>query len=617
MVDTMTRAAAVAATGEGPVPMAFLEVPNASGEVDRHRLEEDEPTTIGRHPKCQVVLEDDRASRKHCVIWRKNGRYHVRDLDSRNGTKVNERRVREVELRDRDVIRVGKVRIRFLDPNSPPAKHEPNRNGDARRGGRSRRRGAEQEGASSDAALDPVVALAPPDEAAMRVDLEKAARSPRRSSPDERPYDERLREMIDALPGRDFPAGAISLIDSRGNTVHQGALGEGEDKEDVGEGIRALRLLLLAAFRARATDLHLEPRHDRALARLRVDGTMVTATEMDVSVLRKIVGLVKILCQIDTTRQNKVQDGHFTVAVPKRHVDYRVSFTPSMHGQKLVIRILDTANAPTHVSDLGLVGWMEEKLRSIGTKDSGMVLAAGPTGSGKTTSLYTCLREINVEERNVITIEDPVEYSLEGCTQIPVDSKQGNTFGEMLRSVLRQDPDVIYVGEIRDIETARTAMQASMTGHLVFSTVHAKDSTGAIFRLLDLGVEPYLVANAISFILAQRLVRLLCPNCRKPARPTPAQTMKMGRAVDGVSKIFTPVGCRRCLKTGFVGRRAIFEMLEFNPDLRDVVLNQPTIQAIREVAKRGLFHTLQESGYQLVAQGVTSVDEVDRVAGTN
>jgi general secretion pathway protein E len=259
---------------------------------------------------------------------------------------------------------------------------------------------------------------------------------------------------------------------------------------------------------------------------------------------------------------------------------------------------------------------MYEKLRAIATKDAGMLLACGPTGSGKTTTLYSCLREIDVETRNAITIEDPVEYYLEGCTQIPIDHKTGNTFATILRSVLRQDPDVIFVGEIRDIETANVAMQASMTGHLVYSTVHAKDSIGAIFRLLDLGVESYLVANAINMIQAQRLVRVLCETCKKPVKPTPAQNMKMGKALGGIAKIYQPTGCKMCLETGFHGRRAIFELLEFTDALRDVVLKKPAIQEIREVLNQGLFTSLQQYGYHLVGQGLTSFEEVERVASS-
>jgi general secretion pathway protein E len=429
-------------------------------------------------------------------------------------------------------------------------------------------------------------------------------------------YERRLREIIDSATERPFTENDIALVDNRGQTVHQASasgLSSGADDE-VGESIRAFRLLLLACFRARATDLHLEPRTENAMIRLRVDGFMISAVELSSQIFKRIIGMVKILCQIDTSQRNQVQDGHFSVLVKGKRVDYRVSLTPAVHGQKMVVRVLDSSNAPSRLHELGLLPWMYDKLRTIAVKDAGMLLACGPTGSGKTTTLYSCLREIDVESRNAITIEDPVEYYLEGCTQIPIDHKVGNTFATILRSVLRQDPDVIFVGEIRDIETATVAMQAAMTGHLVYTTVHAKDSIGAIFRLLDLGIEAYLVANALNLVLSQRLVRMLCESCKKPVRPTPAQNMKMGKAIEGVSRIYTPVGCKMCLGTGHHGRRAIFELLEFSDGLRDVVLKTPTIQAIRDVLHTGLFTSLAQYGYGLVAQGVTSVEEVERVA---
>ena len=327
--------------------------------------------------------------------------------------------------------------------------------------------------------------------------------------------------------------------------------------------------------------------------------------------------MVKVLCHFDQSMKNEVLDGHFTVNVKSRRVDYRVSLTPAVHGQKMVVRVLDPATAPGRLHEMGLLPWMYEKVRVVCNRDAGLILVCGPTGSGKTTSLYSCLREINLVERNAITIEDPVEYQIDGATQIPIDGKQGHTFGGLLRSVLRQDPDVILVGEIRDLETATVAMQAAMTGHLVFSTVHARDTIGTIFRLMDLGVERYQVANALNLVIAQRLVRVLCGTCRKAVVPTPAQQMRMGKSVHGVAQIYAPQGCAYCLDTGFYGRRAIFEMVEFNDNLRDVILKKPTIAQIRESLSGSLFTTLQSYGFQLVANGMTSFDEIERVSGTD
>jgi len=586
-------------------PVAHLEIRTKTG-VRKLRLG-GRVTTIGRNPESHLVLKDSRSSRDHCVIEPVDDGYQLRDLGSRNGTRINNKRV-AVELLDhQDVIRIGRTVMKFVDEQQTRPPKPKRKSPDFRAMAYDDRVGAEGglNGAGGGQEVDSATAL----------DL-KSALSEEESS--DVPYEQRLREIITAAVSKPFEVNQISLIDTRGQTVHQAmSLEEGEEELDLGEGIRAFRLLLLACFCARATDLHIEPKQDYSFARMRVDGYMVNACDMNRAVFQRVFGLVKILCQIDTSRKNVVQEGHFSVAIPGRRVDYRVSFTPSMHGQKLVIRVLDTANAPTRLHELGLVGWMYDKLRAITTRDAGMLISCGPTGSGKTTTLYSCLREIDVESRNVITIEDPVEYSLEGCTQIPVDTKQGNSFGQMLRSVLRQDPDVIYVGEIRDQETAKTAMQAATTGHLVFTTVHAKDSIGAIFRLLDLDVEPYLVANSINLILAQRLVRLLCESCRKRIRPTPSQVMKMGKYVEGVTEINAPTGCKRCLKTGFIGRCAIFELLEMTDELRDVVLHKPAIQEIRAIIKRGLFNSLGQSGYNLVVKGRTSVDEIERVAGND
>ncbi len=568
--------------------MAFLEVKSPHGNK-RVELESD-PVTIGRLPDNVLQIPDEGLSRNHAVIEAYGDGYRVRDLGSRNGTKLNGGRVAEARLKHGDTVKLGSVEIRFIDPREldAPKRQTPDFSAIA---DMQRRKAYDQK--------------------TIDVDLSEVVASSVQTG-----YEKRLREIIDASNDKSFSEHDIALVDSRGVTIHASTAAgvEAGKDEDAAESIRTFRLLLLACFRSRATDLHLEPRVDRAVVRLRVDGFMVTAVELSPQIAKRVLGVIKILCQIDTTQKVIVQDGHFSVMIKGRRVDYRVSLTPSLNGQKLVIRVLDSANAPSRLHELGLVPWMYERLRLIATKDAGMLLACGPTGSGKTTTLYSCLREIDVEQRNAITIEDPVEYHLEGCTQIPIDHKQGNTFATILRSVLRQDPDVIFVGEIRDIETANVAMQAAMTGHLVYSTVHAKDSIGAIFRLLDLGVESYLVGNAINLIIAQRLVRLLCDNCKKAVTPTPGQTMRMGRAVEGISRIYVPQACTICLGTGFIGRRALFELLEFNDGLRDVVLKKPTISDIRAVLAQGLFMSLQAYGWQLVAQGLTNVEEIERVA---
>ena len=575
-----------------------------------------EPVVIGRLAGCELVIDQDGISRRHCTVEFVGSFWRVRDLGSRNGTRVNGAKVTECALRNGDTLQVGRAEVRFVDPVEAVARPGP-------------RGGAKED------LLDPIpVGRDPSAEQpqAPRVALPGLDRTQRagKAQPSNtididlnsvvaggsfQNAEARLQSICDDSPVKPFEAKDISIVDMRGQVLHQSASMGGERGDDARESVRLFRLLLLTALRTRASDVHVEPRVEGGAIRLRVDGLMVLAAEMSSDLLRRMLGMIKVLCQIDTSQRAQVQDGHFSATMKGRRVDFRVSLTPVMHGQKLVIRVLDTSNAPTRLHELGVLPWMYEKLRTVAARDSGMVLACGPTGSGKTTTLYACLREIDVNTRNAITIEDPVEYQLEGCTQIPVDHKQGNGFAAILRSVLRQEPDVIFVGEIRDIETAQVAMQAAMTGHLVYSTVHSKDTIGAIFRLLDLGVESYLVANALNLIVAQRLCRSLCDRCRRLVRPTSAQTLRMGKVGEGLGAIHVPSGCPACLQTGYFGRRALLELLEFSEPLRDVVLKRPTIGDIRSVLNQGHFVTLQQFGFQLVAQGATSLEEIDRVAG--
>lgn len=521
----------------------------------------DRTVQIGRHPSNDIVLEDDLASRYHCVIEpAADGSFRVRDLGSRNGTNVNDEPVSEKGLASGDVIRVGGHEFRFRVVERPTA-GERTKTGDPVSAPNLRRAGVE--------------------------------------------WVRAIVETIDHLPeDRTLDLQRVGLIDARGqtSTVLAGKA----------PGAVAAKLSLLLAARARATDIHIEPKEDGANLRLRVDGQMLTVTEFPKDVAGLMLGLFRTACQLRDTARDAIMDGHFSARFGDHRVDYRASFTPAVQGQKLVLRVLDLHNAPGSLHELGFSPYMLEKVTRVCNASAGMVLVCGPTGSGKTTTLYNCMRAINRENRNVITIEDPVEYALDGVTQIPVDDQQGKDFNALLRSVLRQDPDVILVGEIRDEETARTAMRAAMTGHLVFSTVHAKDSISAIFRLLDLGVEPFLVANSMNLVIAQRLVRSLCDACKQALRLPPGVATKMGRYAQGVTKTYGPVGCERCLKTGYLGRQAVYEMLDFNDELRDVVLNKPTIQAMKQAIAGDVFTSLVESGWQLAVKGQTSLAEVDR-----
>jgi len=509
--------------------------------------------SIGRHPANSIPIADEKASRKHCLIEADpNGGFRVRDLGSRNGTRLNGIGIDRSPIAPGDIIQVGDTE--FVIEESIAAA-QASSNGDG-------------------------------------------------STP---PWVEDMEKVCKALEPTDLHFPPIRLLSADGQPSSA--------VESDAHGPRAVRLALQIASKARATDLHIEPRTEAVQIRMRVDGQMVWIGDIPKPVGDRFIGLVKNVCQLQTSAADAVLDGHFSARFDDRRVEYRASFTPTMQGPKLVIRVLDSRDIPTSVTELGLAPYMEERIRRVCTLSQGMLLVCGPTGSGKTTTLYNCLRAVDREKKNVITIEDPVEYHLEGCTQIPINEQRGNTFHSLLRSCLRQDPDVILLGEVRDDETARTAMQAAMTGHLVFSTVHAKDTISAVFRLLDLKVEPYLVANALDLILAQRLVRTLCNRCQRDVPVTPGQATRIGKYLGGKSKVYAPVGCKACLRTGYRGRQALFELLEFNDDLRDVILTDQSIQGMRKIIDQGLFTTLLQSGWKLAAEGHTSLEEVDAVCG--
>lgn len=559
----------------------------------------DRSVSIGRGSNNVVEIAEDRASRQHCVIEKTGEGYVVRDLDSKNGTRVNGNKVSVKVLRPGDEVQIGATRIVFRDPDAKPV-------------------------ARKKTAPAPTVPAHNPLAGAENFELpdfedEPAASlfDPGKKADSRTDVGSDIVHLLKVGSERSIRDSQIRMLNARGQVVHEAAgLALKDEESDAGQAIQIFRRLLAVAFEARASDLHFEPKAHGGTIRIRVDGTMVDAMQMEGNSFPRLMNLVKVLADIDIAQKSVVQEGHFRTILPTRTVDFRVSFTPAVHGQKLVIRILDAAAAPQHMEQLQLPDWMLRDIRITAKQTAGMILACGPTGSGKTTTLYAILRDMDRTQRNVITIEDPVEYQIDGVTHIPANIQQGNSFNTLLRSVLRQDPDVILLGEIRDRETAQTAMQAAMTGHLVLSTVHAKDTMGTIFRLLDLGVEPYLLGASLNLILAQRLVRLLCPNCKQPRRPQPTQIGHMGRAGQDLKHVYYPVGCPKCLNVGYLGRRGLFELLTVNNALRDAILNSPTITTIRDALKRTLFISLPELGWQYVAEGVTSPDEVERIVGT-
>jgi general secretion pathway protein E/type IV pilus assembly protein PilB len=376
--------------------------------------------------------------------------------------------------------------------------------------------------------------------------------------------------------------------------------------------IRFVNQVLRDAIELRASDIHLEPFEDEFRIRYRIDGVL-----QDVPVpaqLKRfqpaIVSRVKILSHLNIAEKRLPQDGRIKIRIEDAEVDIRVSVIPMLHGEAVVMRLLRQNATLRGMGQLGLGERELECFRHVLELPHGIILVTGPTGSGKTSTLYTALNEINDADRKIITIEDPVEYQLKGVNQIQVSEKAGLTFARGLRSILRHDPDVILIGEIRDQETAQIAVQASLTGHLVFSTLHTNDAPGALTRLVDMGVEPYLVASSLEAVLAQRLVRVLCERCKQPDNSPAAQAFKAQVGIPANTTIFRSVGCLECRHTGFYGRHAIFEWMDSDNEIRQLILKNASSDVIREAARKAGMRTLADDGWRLVRMGITTAEEV-------
>ena len=382
--------------------------------------------------------------------------------------------------------------------------------------------------------------------------------------------------------------------------------------EDEASIIRFVNQVLKDAIELRASDIHLEPFEDEFRIRYRIDGEL---QEVPVPPQLKqfqpaIVSRVKILSHLNIAEKRLPQDGRIKVRIEDAEVDIRVSVIPMLHGEAVVMRLLRQNSKLRGLKDIGMNTRELEHFRHVLGLPHGIILVTGPTGSGKTSTLYTALNEINDAVRKIITVEDPVEYQLKGVNQIQVNEKSGLTFARGLRSILRHDPDVILIGEIRDAETAQIAVQASLTGHLVFSTLHTNDAPGALTRLVDMGVEPYLVASSLEAVLAQRLVRVLCPHCKQIDNSATALQLKAKLGIPPENQIYKSVGCRECRNTGFFGRHAIFEWMDTDEEIRQLILKSASTDQVRNAARRGGMRTLAEDGWRLVAAGVTTVQEV-------
>jgi general secretion pathway protein E/type IV pilus assembly protein PilB len=376
--------------------------------------------------------------------------------------------------------------------------------------------------------------------------------------------------------------------------------------------IRFVNQVLRDAIELRSSDIHLEPFEDEFRIRYRIDGVL-----QDVPVpaqLKRfqpaIVSRIKILSHLNIAEKRLPQDGRIKIRIDDAEVDIRVSVIPMLHGEAVVLRLLRQNATLRGMRELGMDRREIECFQRVLQLPHGIILVTGPTGSGKTSTLYTALSEINDSVRKIITIEDPVEYQLKGVNQIQVSEKAGLTFARGLRSILRHDPDVVLIGEIRDQETAQIAVQASLTGHLVFSTLHTNDAPGALTRLVDMGVEPYLVASSLEAVLAQRLVRVLCRDCRQEDRSATAQAFKVQVGIPANAVIYRSVGCRECRQTGFFGRHAIFEWMDTDEEIRQLILKNASSDQIRDAARRAGMRTLAEDGWRLVRLGITTVEEV-------
>ena len=403
----------------------------------------------------------------------------------------------------------------------------------------------------------------------------------------------------------------IVLLRKDGTTLEK--IAEGRGSMRTSEAVLSVKELVESAVLSRATDIHLEPKEDELQARFRIDGILHNVPSYDRELALPMISSVKVLSDMDIAEKRKPQDGTYMGRLGGRTLDFRVSTTPSVHGETMVIRILDRGVGLMSLEKLGFSVTDLPAVKRIMNYPHGMMVVAGPTGSGKSTTLYAVLSELDAFQKNIVTIEDPIEYRLDNVTQTQVNPKTGVTFASQLRSALRQDPDVILVGEIRDAETARVALQAAMTGHFVFTTLHANDSITSMFRLLDLGVEPYLIASSLSVVLAQRLLRVLCEECKAAYVPDPQFLAKLGVRTDREIELWKAVGCDRCQGTGYFGRIGVFELLELNDVMRDLVRTNPSVQLMGSEARKMGMRKLQEDGLAKVFKGVTSVKELVRV----
>ena len=406
-------------------------------------------------------------------------------------------------------------------------------------------------------------------------------------------------------------------------SIDKGKLGlrEGEEPElkalaglvEEAPVVKLVNLVIMEAIKAGASDIHIEPEENTLRTRYRVDGVLHETTTPPKHLQSAVISRIKILSGMDIAERRVPQDGRFQLKVEGRQIDCRVSTIPTVYGENVVMRLLDLTNVLLGLKDLGFSHEALNSYERLIRKPYGIILVTGPTGSGKTTTLYSSLSVINSPEKNIVTIEDPIEYRMEFVRQMQINPKAGLTFANGLRSILRQDPDIIMVGEVRDLDTAEVAIQAALTGHLVLSTMHTNDAPGAITRLVDMGVEPFLVASSVTAVLAQRLVRLICKDCKETYAPSEEILRDVGLAGAKNIKFYRGRGCDNCMHTGYKGRVGIFELMLPSDEIRTLAVAKASTTEIRKAALKNGMKTMQEDGIEKVKTGATTLEEVLRV----
>ena len=427
-------------------------------------------------------------------------------------------------------------------------------------------------------------------------------------------FDARLTRHYEGETGQ-----AVDIMDDFGDELDleqlADALPEPEDlleSTDDAPVIRLINAMLTEAVRKGASDIHIEPFEKRLAVRYRVDGVMQKLIEPPRAIAPLVISRLKVMAKLDIAERRLPQDGRISLRVAGRPVDVRVSTLPSGHGERVVLRLLDKQAGRLDLEQLGMPPDSLTALQSSLGLSHGIILVTGPTGSGKTTTLYASLAKLNTSRFSILTVEDPIEYYIDGIGQTQVNNKVDLDFARGLRAILRQDPDIVMVGEIRDMETAEIAVQASLTGHLVLSTLHTNTAVGAVTRLRDMGIEPFLLSSSIVGLVAQRLVRLLCPHCKRARAPSPAELQNMKRSAQEVPHIYEERGCEKCSHTGYIGRQGIYEVVKVDETMRTMIHDGASEQSIEQHA-RTMSAGIADDGMRLVMQGKTSINEVVRV----